>query len=599
MKKNTSLIYSLFFLLLITTASFAQASFFDRKPSAFEEAVNRMLSAGDKRIGKLDNGMTLYGKWFIQRMYEENKGKPIWTPSAIRSLATALNGLEMDGLNPDEYRFAETKPFLDNPVQPAPSQGEMATVDIMLTEGYLRAMYNLYYGKSDPERLDLDNNFAQARDGKDRTPLLLSWVKKNRINEAFNWARPKNNRYKWMKKALIRYQKIKAAGGWPQVPKGKTIRPGDSDDRISLIRRRLAITGDMPSSAGGNTLDVALQQGVRRFQQRHNLKVDAVIGPGTLGTMNVPIEKRIDQIRVNIERQRWLYPVKEKEYLNVDIAGFKIYWMKNDRVIWQEQVQVGKRFTKTPIFKDQIEYIDFNPTWSIPPGIKRRTILPSLRRDPGYLDKKGYKLLDDKGNSISPYSIDWNSITRIPYTVRQPPGRNNALGLVKFMFPNKHSVFLHDTNHREYFAKQVRTTSSGCIRLRNPFVLAEKLLSRQGWNRTRINRVRASGRTTRAKLKAPLPILIQYSTASANGDEISFKSDIYKRDAKVLAAINGPFKFHLPDLSKRARSRIRAGIRSASAPSGPAAGAQPEVIGTPTTESSFFGTTKPQGFFVH
>ena len=486
MKKRILLSVGLILLLLA-------ASTVDVMASSFRQQVDRLLPNNSQRFGKLPGGETIYGKFFIRRMYEENKHRPLWGRKSIASLTKALNSLVEDGLNPRDYKFSAIKPYLN-----APSRKPSAEVDILLTEAYLRALYNLYYGKTDPERLDPNNNFARNRDGTDRSVLFHAWVKKGRIGAAFDWARPKNDRYTWLKDGLIEYQRIKAVGGWPRIPTGKTIRPGDSDERISLIRKHLTITGDLDTDSGPNTYEISLHDGVMNFQERHYLKVDGIIGPGTLAAMNVPVSKRINQIRVNMERQRWLFPEDSKEYLVVDIAGFTIFWVKGRESIWQEQVQVGKGFTRTPVFKDRVRYIEFNPRKS-----------------------------DD----------------------------DNAPSRVKFMFPNRHNVFLHDTNRQRQFDKAVQTTGSGCIQLNNPLDLAEMLLSQQGWDRRRVDRAVASGKTTRINLKRPIPILIHYSTAWAIENQVSFKKDIYKRDPKLLAALNGPFVFHTPDLGKKSPTK--------------------------------------------
>jgi murein L,D-transpeptidase YcbB/YkuD len=547
MNKRLSLVFPLCLVLLMALPLSAAAA-------GFQQMVQQLLPDDGKRSGRLPGGEVVYGKFFIQRMYKANNYNPLWNPASIRSLGTALSGLSADGLAPREYRFAQIRPYLDSPSRSRRTLSESAQVDILLTEAYLRALYHLYYGKADPQGIDPNNNFGQTRDGKDRSRLLLDWVKQARIDKAYDWARPNSPRYDWLRQGLVRYQRIKANGGWPKIPKGNSLKPGDTDSRVSLIRKRLTVTGDIATAAGSNRYDDGLLQAVKRFQKRHNLAQDGVIGPGTLGAMNVSVDRRIDEIRINLERQRWMLHEDKGEFLAVDIPGFMIYWSKNGKIIWQEQVQVGKKFTNTPIFKDRVRYIDFNPTWTIPPGILKRTILPALKKDPGYLNRKGYHLLGSNGQRMDPYAVNWKSLSRIPYTVRQPPGPKNALGIVKFMFPNKHHVFLHDTNHRELFAKQVRTTSSGCIRLRNPLNLAERLLADQGWNRARINRVIASGKTTRVNLSKPLRILIFYSTAWSDGKEVSFKRDIYKRDDKILAALNGPFKFHLRDLKPGERT---------------------------------------------
>ncbi len=552
-------------------------------PEPFQEAVQRILPDNNSSTARLEDGTNIYRKDIILKMYAENGFKPLWSPISILSLADALSVIHEDGLNPDDYRFEKSDPFLQDPEQKAQSPDEEATVDILLTEAYLRALYNLNYGKVDPELLDADHNYTQERKDKEQVPQYLAWIKQGRIDAAFNWARPKSKRYKQLKSALSRYLKIQEKGGWPKIPIGKTIKPGQEDKRIMMLRFRLAAEGDLPYAPGQNIYDDVLQYGVKAFQERHGLKADGVIGPSTIEVMNIPVEQRIKQIRANLDRERWYYPKDVDEYLIVDVADFRIYWMKQDEIYWQSLVQVGKSSTTTPIFRDQIEHIDFNPTWSVPPSIKKLNILPSLQIDSSYLDKKGYELLDDYGNKLDPRDIDWDDVEQMEsYVVRQPPGWGNALGKVKFMFPNKHSVFLHDTNQRNYFAKTKRTTSHGCIRLKNPFDFAELLLKRQeGWDRKRIDNLVASNRTTTVKLAKPLPILIQYSTITVSGDKVSFRSDIYNRDHKLVSALDKPFKLHLPDLPHSAQVMLRSGVKSASRSSARYLGPEPEIIGEP------------------
>lgn len=617
-------------------------------PPTFQAVMKRILPENGQGIGRPGGEKNIYYKRLILRMYAANGQQPLWDAVAVKSLSDALIGLLGDGLNPDDYRFQEIAPYLDDSTQSPPSLEEQAWVDVLLTEAYLRALDNLEYGKVDPDTLDADSNYAPARDGKDRSSQLLSWIKQGRIDQAFDKARPKHDRYLRLKAALSDYRKIKQAGGWPLIPAGKSLKPGKSDSRVPLLRRRLAITGDISApdraadanpaaetaaapvaaqqgaaaqlppctsetlvtgegekcgavvSAESLRYDEGLVEGVKKFQARHNMEPDGVIGRGTLAAMNVTVEARIDQLRLNMERQRWYYPWELDEYLLIDVAGFHVYWMKGQEALWQERVQVGQRLTKTPIFRDQIEHIIFNPTWSVPPGINRRTILPSLKVDPSYLDKKGYQLLDERGKPIDPYSVDWESLSKMPFTVRQPPGEDNALGLVKFMFPNKFSVFLHDTNHRDLFTKQERTTSNGCIRLRDPFYLAEHLLARQGWDRARIDQVLATGKTTQTNLEKPLPILIQYSTTMATEDEVSFREDIYKRDEDLLAALKGPFQLPLSELPKDEQARIRATLVSASASTADLIAPEAEIIGDPIPSSfngSNVGSTAAPNYF--
>lgn len=551
---------------------------------SFADVLGQVLPNDKRSTGRLADGTNIYRKGIILKMYEENGLKPLWSSISILSLADAISVLQHDGLNPADYQFDKIAKFLKDPSQKPQSLEEEVTVDILLTEAYLRAIYSLNYGKVDPELLDADHNYTQQRPGATMAAKYLSWIQQGRVDAAFDWARPKSQRYQLLKSALAHYLQLQNSSGWPTIPGGKVIKlikpeARKEDPRIEMLRLRLAAEGDLAYAPGPSIYDEALQAGVMAFQERNRLKADGVIGPATLRVMNFPIEHRIDQIRADLDRERWYFPKDVDEYLLVDVADYKIYWMKQHQVFWESLVQVGKSYTTTPIFRDQIEHIDFNPTWSVPPSIKKLNILPSLQIDSSYLSKKGYDLLDERGRKLDARSIDWDEVTEMNYTVRQPPGRSNALGKVKFMFPNKHSVFLHDTNQRYKFAKQKRTTSHGCIRLQNPFDFAELLLQqKEGWDRGRIDNLSASNKTTRVNLDKPLPILIQYKTVTVTGDKVIFREDIYNRDRKVIAALDKPFKLHLPDLPRNTRIMLKSGVRSASRQSARFLTADPEII---------------------
>lgn len=521
----------------------------------FKEAVLQHFFIDQQDAALTLAGEIIHGRNFISRMYQDNDYRPIWGESGIKALSSALDGLAADGLNPVDYRLEPIGSILAAQKLAGLEAAHAAELDILLSEAYLRAVYNLYFGKADPQRLDPNINFAQALEDEDQAPRLLAAARDGRVEEVFEWARPDNKRYGWMKEALARYRGYQAAGGWEPLPEGKAVKPGESDPRVPSLRKRLVVTGDLPADSGSSPdlelYDEKLQEAVQGFQQRHGIEADGIVGPGTLAALNKPVAARIDQIRVNLERQRWVLHEAYDEFLVVDIAGFHVYWIKDDRVIWEEPVQVGKEYTRTPVFKDKIRILEFNPTWTIPPGILRRTILPALKKDPGYLGKKGYLLLTQDGKRVDPGSVDWHALKGFPYIVRQPAGPDNALGLVKFLFPNPHLVYLHDTNHRELFDRSQRTFSSGCVRVRNPFDLAERLLAGQGdWDRKRIDEVVASGASTRVKLERPLRILIVYATVRADEGRVHFRPDIYQRDAAVLKALDGEFQVRKQDLAR-------------------------------------------------
>ncbi len=543
-RAHASCLFILVSCLFIPFPSFAESM-------GFKEALEKTIENYDQ-TGRLTIGSReLHAPHFVQGVYPLNEYKPLWNVGNGQALFDAIETVYDDGLNPQEYIFPEIAQYLELEKEDPLGGLKRLELDLLLSESLIRVLYNLAFGKVDAVTLDQNINFARPLTKNDLASELVEHIQSGEIMALLSQARPTQPRYSDLKAGLAHYREIQAKGGWEEIPKGKTVKPGETDSRMPLLRKRLEITGDHPKdtvSPGSELFDERLKASVEAFQRRHGLEVDGALGPKTLAALNVPVGERIGQIRINLERQRWYLHALEGEFMVVDIAGFKAYWVRNGDIIWEEMVQVGKDYTSTPVFEDQIEYLDFNPTWTIPPGIINRSIRPRLKKDAGYLKKKGYELYTLDGKPVDAESVDWSTIKGFPYVVRQPPGPDNALGLVKFMFPNPHFVFLHDTNHRELFDRTRRTFSSGCIRLRNPFDLAEKLLAGQGdWNREKIDRVIASGKTTRVSLDKRMRIIIGYTTAFAEDGKVHFKEDIYNRDPSVLNALNGTFKVRKQD----------------------------------------------------
>ena len=336
------------------------------------------------------------------------------------------------------------------------------------------------------------------------------------------------------------------------VPAGQTLRPGGSDSRVPIIASRLAVTGDLdPDIARVATerYDDAIEEGVRRFQARHGLDADGIIGAGTLGAMNVPAEARVRQLEINLERARWVFDDLSDNFILVNIAGFRAYVIRDRQVVWQSRVQVGKPFQKTPVFRDEMKYLVFNPTWTVPFSIATRDLLPQIQANPGILSTRGFDVRDSSGRNVDPANVDWSALSRrrFPYTLVQRPGPNNALGRVKFMFPNEHAVYLHDTPSKHLFDRAGRAFSAGCIRVEHPFELAEILLGPDGWNQKRFEDVLATGKETTVFLSKPLPVLLLYWTAQVGADgEILFLPDIYERDDAIADALDAPFSLDSP-----------------------------------------------------
>jgi murein L,D-transpeptidase YcbB/YkuD len=348
--------------------------------------------------------------------------------------------------------------------------------------------------------------------------------------------------------ALDDLQRTADTGGWPLVPAGEPLRPGDASVRVPELRDRLLATGDLPEPgvlSADPFYGPELVAAVLHFQRRHGLADDGVVGTRTLAALNVPVERRIDQVRVNLERWRWLPADLGEHHLRVNIAGFELDEVQSGWITYSARVIVGRQYTKTPVFSSEITHLVLNPYWSVPSGIARREILPAVKKDPSYLAREGFDVLAAGGPAvpIDPATIDWSELSaaRLPYVFRQRPGPGNSLGRIKFVFPNPYDVYLHDTPARSLFEREVRAFSHGCIRLQNPLELADRLLAGDpAWTPERLRAEIASGRKQSVRLPAPLPIHVVYFTAWVDGaGTLHFRNDVYGRDAAVLDALGG------------------------------------------------------------
>jgi murein L,D-transpeptidase YcbB/YkuD len=286
--------------------------------------------------------------------------------------------------------------------------------------------------------------------------------------------------------------------------------------------------------------DAELEDAVRRFQLRHELLVDGLVGKRTLAAMNVPVEARIDQLRVNLERARWVFRDLEPRFLLVNIARFRVLLRDGSEVRWSTRAVVGRPYRQTPVFRATMTHLELNPSWTVPPTIFREDLLPQIRRDPGVLERRRMQLFEWSGQEIDPWTVDWQRVSgnRPPYFIRQAPGPYNPLGRVKSMYPNPHQVYMHDTPERELFSRAERSFSSGCIRIQRPLELAQLLLEGSAAELARMDAALRSGETVTIRLPRPIPVLTLYGTAVPEDGRIHFASDIYGRDGSVLAALD-------------------------------------------------------------
>jgi len=476
--------------------------------------------------------------------YQEFGGDLLWlgTPRAD-ALVALLKDAEDDGLDPKDYP-AEQLARLDAAAGPATDKRGLAITELYFSAAFLEYASDLKVGRFLPNKVD-PNFFLKGRE-IDQLAALKDVAKAGNLDQFFAGWRPNKPVYAALRSALASYRDLAATGGWGAVPIGPAIKPGMADPRVPAIRARLSRTdgaaADAPSD-NENAYDDALVETVKRFQARQGLDVDGVIGASTVVAMNVPVEDRIKSIVVAMERLRWMPEDLGKQYLIVNIAGFELRRVDAGDIKERMAVVVGKPYHRTPVFSDNIRYVEFNPYWNVPSGIAIKEELPKLRRNPGAVAAQGFEVV--QGNRVlGPQSIDWSQYGpgHFPFQLRQRPGTNNALGRVKIIFPNPHNVYLHDTPARSLFGRSERAFSHGCIRLARPLDLAGQVLQAggvDGWNRERIDGVIASAKTTVVNLRDPLPVHITYLTAWVDGDTANFRGDIYGHDVKLLAALDG------------------------------------------------------------
>ena len=512
---------------------------------AIEKRIDEFWTTGELKIGTA----IIASRDMLPDLYERNCFEPLWqNPKNVNDLIEDISSIESEGLEPEDYHLSDllALKFL---IEKSSTQNDdlLADYDLLLTDSLIRLCYHINWGKVDPEGMHPHWNMGrQVNPDKDPVSALERRLHTGTLDEGLKNIRPRYKQYGLLKNTLKKYRDIQEQGGWQAIPEGPTLKPGMIDDRIVSLRRRLAASGEYDSKLSVSTyFDEGLVPSVMQFQKSHGLEPDGKVGKKTLEALNIPVEQRIDQLRVNLERSRWLLHKLPSEYLWVDIAGFKVYHYQNGEMVWSSRIMVGKPYRHTPVFKSKVKYIVFNPTWTVPPTILKEDILPKLKEGPSYLYEKKIDVIDRDGSIIDPSSVDWSLYhTTIPFTLKQAPGPMNALGRMKFILPNKYFIFMHDTPSRHLFKKEDRAFSSGCIRVEKYTELAQRLLNDTvDWNPEKIQELIDTEETQRVNLLQKMPVILTYSTVwvEPNGD-IIFLKDVYERDQAVLKGLNEPFK---------------------------------------------------------
>ena len=492
----------------------------------------------------------------VARFYRMVDYRPVWVDAnglrwQGKILWRAIMASSSDGLRPDDYLFpALAEPWNDSvSFSDAPHLSylkQYVQIDVALTGVMLTYANHLWQGRLASETLTHLGFTDQPARSRDLPVELAAAVKEDRLSAFLEALRPRQKAYRRLKSTLKQYEQIRETGGWPAIAPGPSLQLGDQGPRVSALRSRLNLSGDLTADLPVDDLryDQGLETAVMRFQYRHGLVPDGVVGRKTLAAMSVPIEERILQLQLNMERWRWYPDSFGKRYLMVNIPDFTLNVMEGDWMVRRMRAIVGKSRRKTPTLSGRMTYLELNPYWNIPRKIARKDILPKVISDPDYLTRQGIRVFDSwdhQAPELDPAGIIWENLSSryFPYRLRQDPSDVNALGRVKFMFPNPQSVYIHDTPGKALFNRQKRIFSSGCVRVETPLDLAQYLLDGQGWDRTRLEAAMMSGRRQTVVLDDPIPVHLVYFTAWVDADgTVNFREDIYNRDRDLLIALN-------------------------------------------------------------
>lgn len=463
------------------------------------------------------------------RLYTRYQQTPLWldkdglAKDRAGDLTQAVLNVHADAVAIDDYPIADVANAIAVVRRaPAPTADQLADVDVLLTATYAALGEDLLSGQVDPRTVSQSWHIDAKDENVDSA--LVRTLGRMPLGAAINAMRPQEPEYAALAKELARYRSLVSKGDWPRVPAGKAVKPGEADapQRLAALRARLAAEGiSVPAASSPGLYDAGLAGAVALFQVRHGIAVDSALGEETVNALNVPAAYRLGQIAANMERHRWMPRALPERYIHVNVPAFRLAAYDGDKPPLEMKVIVGQEYEgrTTPVFADSMETVVFRPYWNITPDIQRTEIEPKIASDPGYMAAENLEYYSDGGTQ----------------RIRQKPGPKNALGFVKFLFPNSFNIYLHDTPNHELFAKDVRAFSHGCIRLEKPAELAQWVL---GWDAGKVKQMMDAPTDNQAvKLPRKLPVYIIYGTAYMNDGQLHFGNDLYHRDDKLVKAV--------------------------------------------------------------
>lgn len=494
----------------------------------------------------------------LPRFYRDQDYEPAWivdrgVQDQAGELVEVLRAASEQGLCPEDYHLVYIEELLQliadaRRFELLPAARHLADLEMLLTDAFLRYTDHMTAGRVSPDAVMAGWHTRPRR--VDAVRLLRYGLATDRLSVVLGDMMPPHRGFHALMEHLHRLRRISALGGWPQVPPGPALRRGAAGERVRLLNRRLQLGGDL-AGEGGNRFTGATRRAVIRFQGRHGLAADGAAGEQTLAALNVSVEERIRQIELNMERWRWLPKSLGLRHLRVNIAEFRLRAFESGETVLDMPVIVGTSYRHTPVFSDIMRYLEFAPYWNVPPTVLREDLLPRIKADPSFFETSHYEMTDWQGNPLEPEvldGIDWDEIDidTFPGLLRQEPGPWNSLGRVKFMFPNRFAVYMHDTPKRGLFSSRVRSYSSGCIRVERPVDLAMWLLQdKPGWDFARIDAAMQLSEPLRVELERTVPVHVLYLTAWVDDEgRLSFRPDYYLRDAGLELALREARRRH-------------------------------------------------------
>jgi L,D-transpeptidase YcbB len=478
----------------------------------------------------------------ILEFYKKSGFKPLWIKAGApseraKALLAFASKTSEDGLDPLAYLPLGLSSFDNIAQQVGTDPQKLAQFDIAMTASALKLARQISGGQFDPNRLSLYNDIKPDRVDASVAMNVLAW---SPFPDAYlGNLEPKNPAYAIMKAELAKLRASKAGTIATKVAEGKPVKLGRTDARIIAVRTRLNELnfGDGSASTEDDMLDSDLAENLKKFQASAKIKQTGILDAATVKSLNRDdTAANIHRLVDNLERVRWLPKSMGTRYVFVNQAAFEVRVMDSGKQVWRSSVIVGKPLTQTAAFHDEMETVVFNPSWGVPQSIIVNEYLKKLRNDPSYLDREGFKVINQQGKVVSSSSVDWGAYNNnSPLGVQQPPGSDNALGELKFLFPNKHDIYMHDTPTKNLFTQSVRAFSHGCVRVQNPREFAAVVL---GWDRAKVDAETDGGISQSIPLSHKIPVHITYFTAwPDSAGKVNYYNDIYGRDEAMEKAM--------------------------------------------------------------